>query len=352
MNESYFEEKKIKHQVGFQPYDPNALLTVIVINIPVDQTKSKTLSFLEKPLNHLYNRLKNTQYITSYLYSSGKIRHVPATMRGNKVYAWYQARRMEQIQTAIDADKLIKNDSTNVFFITLTNKYDSKNWESIKESWLFVPKEYTKFMRKLKKSMSIKHHIGVFEAHEGGGCHAHIVLVLPEMVKCWVDKEGVLRSPEDLNALIKKLWGQNVDVRGARNSGIAGYLTKELGKTNHVEDAIKRAKKGEETPSDRKKIWAYYWADKLNIRLLRVSHSLPSASEMEDVETEEIDPERLDNNSINSTEPEDKIIKVLTFPRSVFRKWDWFFPWTGEVPRDSEEYQKLIELFDLTTPKS
>lgn len=291
---------------------------------------------------HLFLRLRSANFFQFAKHQSGKLRRVPATLRGNKAYAWYQGERMDQIQAEIDKAAKIAGDHTNVLFLTLTHGYNPGNMDSIRESWNIVPERLTKFMRKLKTKWPIVHYVAVLEAHEGGGCHAHVVLVLRDPVKCTRDEKGVLRCPDSYRDLVREIWTENIDLRGSDSAAVAGYLTKELGKVNHVEDAIRRARKGEDTPSDRKKMWAYYWADVLSLRLLRVSRSLPPAYETEGQEADE----RLDNTSNNSTD--DPVIQVITVTRSQVRNWPWFQPWTGEVLPGTEEYEKIDEIFRMT----
>ena len=264
-------------------------------------------------------------------------------MRGNKAYAWYQGERMEQIQSEIDKAAKITGDYTNVFFLTLTHEYRKDSLISIRDSWNVVPKRLTKFIRKLKTKWPVQHYVAVLEAHEGGGCHAHVVVVLKDPVKCTRDGSGVLRLPDSYRDLVRDLWTENIDLRGSDSSAVAGYLTKELGKVKHVEDAIRRARKGQETASDRKKMWAYYWADVLSIRLLRVSQSLPPAYELEGEEADD----RRDNTGNNSTE--DPVVQVITVTRKQVKNWPWFMPWTGEVLPGTEEYEKIIQIFEDTS---
>lgn len=313
-------------------------------NISAESKFCNTSSLLEQPANHLFKKLHAVQFCKLVRYVSGRILRVPANMRGNKVYAWYQSIRMNQIQAEIDKVAKIDGDYTNIIFLTLTHQYKKKSLDSIRESWTVVPARLTKFLRKLKSFFRIVHYVGVLEAHEEGGCHAHVVLVTREPIHCARDSKGVLRLPKTYRDQIRDAWGENVDVRGSDSTAIAGYLTKELGKVNHVEDAIKRARMGQETASDRKKIWAYYWADVLGIRLLRVSRSIKVDPE-EEVENPEDD--RLDNLSDNPTEPEkDEIEFVITVSRKQYKKWDWWSCWTGEVDPESEEYEKINELFE------
>ena len=324
------------------------LSTNNMINISALPVICNTSSLLENPINHLFKKLHAVQFCKLVRYASGRVLRVPANMRGNKVYAWYQSIRMNQIQTEIDKVAKIEGDYTNVIFLTLTHEYNKKSIESILDSWQVVPARLTKFLRKLKTFFRLIHYVGVLEAHEGGGCHAHVVLVTREPIHCTRDGKGVLRLPDSYRDKIKEYWTENVDVRGSDSTAIAGYLTKELGKVNHVEEAIKRASKGQETASDRKKIWAYYWADVLGIRLLRVSRSIKVDPEEED---ENPDESRLDNLSDNPTESaKDEIVAVLTIYRNQYKKWDWWSCWTGEISPDSEEYQKIEELFEQTTP--
>lgn len=303
-------------------------------------------SIPEIVITHLFRKLNSVQFCKIVRYISGRVLRVPATMRGNKVYAWYQSIRMKQIQEEIDKVAMIDGDLTNILFLTLTHEYQKENEASIRESWEVVPERLTKFLRKLKTKWPIHHYVAVLEAHEGGGCHAHVVVVLKKPIRCTRDDKGVLRCPASYRDLIREIWTENIDLRGSDSTAVAGYLTKELGKVNHVEDAIKRAKKGEDTPSDRKKIWAYYWADVLGIRLLRVSRSIKV-----DPEDERENPEddRLDNLSDNPTEAvKDEIEFVLTITRRHFHKWDWWNCWTGEIPPGTLEYEKINELFDAT----
>jgi len=259
-------------------------------------------------------------------------------MRGNKSYAYYQSERLENIQRAIDKDKIVEGNRTNILFLTLTHEYNPENFESIKESWQIVPERLPKFTRKIKKIVNLKHYVEVLEAHEQGGCHAHAAIVLNQPITCQ-KINGILRVPDSVRDKIRAAWGENIDVRGADSSAIAGYLTKELGKSNHVEDAIKRARKGEETASDRKKLWAYYWADVLGIRLLRVSKSLPK------VELDEDDPERLDYDCDKSTDEPDEIIEIVKLDKKSAFKIPGFEPWTGEISPDAPEYPYILPLF-------
>lgn len=320
------------------------LFTECMQNISSDSAICKRSKLVQIPSAHLFSRLRTSQFFILKKHQSGRIRRVPATLRGNKAYAWYQGERMDQIQEEINKAAKIDGDYTNVLFLTLTHEYDKTNIDSIRESWKVVPARLTKFMRKVKAILPVVHYVAVLEAHEGGGCHSHVVLVLRDPVHCRKDEGGNLRLPDNYRDLIRNLWTENVDVKGSYSPDVAGYLTKELGKVNHVEDAIKRARLGQDTASDRKKIWAYYWGDVLGIRLLRVSRSLPPAYEMEGEEADD----RLDNTRNNSTE--DPVIQTITVTRKQVKNWDWFEPWTGEVFPGSEEYEKISQIFEDCAP--
>jgi hypothetical protein len=159
-------------------------------------------------------------------------------------------------------------------FVTLTKQY-VKTEAGRRESWLSVRAELTNYIRRLKRK-GLEDYVYVLEAHEDGGCHVHLLMRWKNEVKTYMHK-GKLRLTDKAKFWRLKMWDGHVDVQGigeGEAEKITGYLSKELGKYGHYEDALKRAKRGwskegdvKKQKSDKKRLWTYYYADILKLRL-------------------------------------------------------------------------------------
>lgn len=315
-----------------------------------DINKSNTLDTCAK---FLYHSLKDNQFIVTSKIGSGGTRRIykfAQAKRGNKVYAYREQERVDCIQHFIDSHAHFNNqdNKTNVLFITLTQEYKSNEYDSIKESWQNMKKYVSKFMRLFKKEYDCKDYIVSFEAHEKGGCHAHIVALLPNMVQCWQShgekNQYIYRVNDDINDRIHLLYATacghayNVDVQGSYTSAVSSYLTKELGKFNCVEESLKRYFEGTDTAQDRKKIMTFGMAIKTHTRQLRVSRTIPRPQEISDN-----DLITNMNNSTDSTETF-TVEKTITIERRAMKHLK-ITPYSYIVESDTEiyaEWHKII----------
>jgi len=112
------------------------------------------------------------------------------------------------------------------------------------------------------------------------------------------------------------------------NENAAGYISKEIGKTSHIEEALKRAKRGEEKKSDIKKLFAHFVSKHLRIRRWGVSRDLI----------------RYMNNPSEEA-PEKEKPEYLIIPRSMVRS-SYFEPFTQVLDKNTELYRKLNNYFD------
>jgi hypothetical protein len=167
------------------------------------------------------------------------------------------------------------------------------------------------------KKIGMKDYAMTLEAHANGGCHAHMIALFGNRAigihKSRVKKrkreyrhgKDYIYRLNDIGLLckIKRAWADAlsysldsafVDVIGCGDSGLVGYVTKELKKASSCEQALKLLKKNDETiekktrKAAQKKVLAFYFADRLKMRLLNVSRGM-GAEEPEEGEMPEAD---------------------------------------------------------------
>ena len=206
--------------------------------------------------------------------NDGSIITLPARKRGNAFYNLDIAAKMAVINR--QAVKLLKADiqnlKTNTFFITLTTKYDPLNPEKTTlQALARVNSRLPKFLRYMRKNYKCSY-IWAKESHRDGGCHVHLIIQCKNLYQCfrYIDADGVetFRSDE-LRADIRTVWAiGNVDIQGVmHDSGVFAYVSKELGKSQNVEKALKRIENGEPLKkNDTNKIWMM-WAVKTLAKL-------------------------------------------------------------------------------------
>jgi hypothetical protein len=157
---------------------------------------------------------------------------------------------------------------------------------------------------------------------------------------------------------IKKAWADAlgydmdnafVDVLACGNNGLVSYITKELKKTASCEKAIRNVEVNRDSPNDRKKILAFYFADKRKMRLLYVSKGICVQAEPEEGATpaDLITNVIIDNDTRHDTRPKTLFVCLVT-RRELLRHMEErdISPYTGEVERISKEYEVMIRIFE------
>jgi len=260
----------------------------------------------------------------SALDPDGSIYTFPGALSGNRVYA---ARQMERVENALGDMNLSEG---NCLWVTLTAHYE-KNIPGVLKSWKENQAELPKFLRALRK-LGFKSYIWVRESHLDGGCHTHIILKRPgKPFKFFKDKKNphILRLLDGaLREKIKSFWNGHVEIQVISSTGAGDYLSKEIGKASHIEEAVKRARGGEAKPSDQKKMFAVYASCKTGIRRWGVSRDLIK-------------------NMTNPTDekPESEKSIVILIPRWIV-KADFFEPYTQIVNIYAPEYKYLKRKFN------
>jgi hypothetical protein len=303
-------------------------------------------------LTFLDNSLRKAQF-RLFVYDNGDLaKHARATL-GNKTYAYIRENR---ISSAVD---FLLDTQNTCLFITLTLKYDS-SMQGLIASWKSVQKLFQPFIRKLR-SLGVDAYIAVKEAHKNGGCHMHLIVRFNRLLPSFDhnelnhNKEPVSISRLDDHALlnsIKSAWPGFVDVQVVKNASVGHYLTKELGKASHIEDALKRANRnwsrdGDESfrTRDCKKLWAVYFMKSLNIRGVSISRNIPLPPEPQEQDADLI------NSMNNSTQQKSSrtLIAVLPLDWSI-KNQHWFNPFSGSVDKTSDEYRHLTDYLSSVKP--
>jgi len=277
----------------------------------------------QRVIDDLDRKLKSTVWFAGRN-DAGEIYTFPGAVAGNRIYSW---RMMERVGDALGA---LDMEAGDCLFITLTAPYE-KNLKGISASWKVNRAELPRYLRKLRR-MGFKSFIWVRESHEDGGCHVHLVAKKRGEKFCFFqDKKNpaILRlDDEALRDGIKSAWPcGHVDVQVISSEGAGRYLAKEVGKASHIEDALQRAKKGLATPSDTKKLWAAFMAEKEHMRRWGVSRDLI-------------------NKMINTTEEEEfESDEIVLLPNSV-KNSEWFEPVTGTLEPGSRAFEEISALLD------
>jgi hypothetical protein len=308
--------------------------------------------------NYLKRKFRNAHHWVFGCRVDRSIYKVPSTMRGNQTYAYYQSARIMQIQDAIKSKTRIENNTTNALFITLTQRYNIKSVEEIDRTWTNTRHALKKFKMRLRK-MGMKNYAMTLEAHENGGCHAHMIAIFGNQIKMHATKGDKYRVNDiEIIYKIKKAWADAlgydmdsafVDVLACGNSGLVGYITKELKKTASCEKAIRNVEVNKDSPGDKKKILAFYFADRNKMRLLYVSKGIGVQAEPEEGETptDLITDVIIDNEKKPDTKPK-TLFTCLVTRRELLQHMEEreISPYTGEVDRISKEYEVMISIFE------
>jgi hypothetical protein len=331
------------------------------INLSLDNTTDISEMSSTRPTNlkkistdWLKWKFRNTFHWIFGLREDKSVFKIPASVRGNNTYAHYQNVRIMQIRDSLENKIVIENNTTNALFITLTQKYDTDSIESITQTWTRTRPALRKFKDRLRK-MGMINYIMTLEAHESGGCHAHMIAIFKKKMKIHATKENKYRL-NDIEVIykIKKAWADAldydmdsafVDIIACGNTGLVGYITKELKKTASCEKAMRNVEINKDTPSDIKKILAFYFAGKNRMRLLYVSKGISATAEPEEGET----PTDLITNVITDMQKSPKVLYTTLVLKSELLKmikYEEISPYTGEVEQISKEYEAVMGIFE------
>jgi hypothetical protein len=296
-----------------------------------------------KVLKHLDKKLKNNMWIARRK-PDGDITIFPGAVSGNKVHAH---RRMQKTENL--TNRVMNGKPNHCTFVTLTKQY-IKTEAGRRKSWTSLRAELTNYIRRLKRQ-GLEDYVYVIEAHEDGGCHAHLLLRWKKEIHTFLHNGKTRITNRELLRRMKE-WDGFVDVQGIDDGDVKrveGYLSKELGKYGHYEDALKRAKRnwsdeGDEVKqkADKKRLWTYYYSDVLKTRLYGSGRGLKT-QQTQPERSEGREPTDLITYMINSTKDEK--------PQEMMISWsivhdDRFEPFTGLVERETWLYNKLTVLFD------
>jgi hypothetical protein len=303
----------------------------------------------------LKQKFRNAHHWIVGCREDGSVFKIPATARGNQTYAYYQTARILQIQDSLKNKTKITDSATNALFITLTQRYNTNLTDEIDRTWTNTRLALKKFKTKLRK-MGMKDYAMTLEAHENGGCHAHMIAIFDRQIKAHATRGDKYRVNDiELIYKIKKAWadalGYNmdsafVDVLACGNASLASYITKELKKTASCEKALRNAEAGNDRPDDRKKILAFYLADKHKMRLLYVSKGISTDEEPEEGESPDSD---LITNVISESPKGRRVLYTCIVTRGELLKMikhEEISPYTGTVDPISKEYEVMMQIFE------
>lgn len=334
-----------------------------------NKKSSPSTPILANAADFLMKKLRKAHSFCFVMDDAGEIRQVPSSIRGNASYAYFQSFRLNDLQKQL-ANRLISDGKTytNTLFITNTLRYDPRDPADIDRVWTEGYEAIERYVRKLRK-LGVVDYCLALEAFEGSGFHIHLVVILDRtvsMLKHISTKKKRRKLTYRLTNLelllsFKQAWADAVrkplkeaqsDVQCCYSKGFAGYLVKELKKASSVESALKRYRQGKETSADVKKIIAFYMADKLRIRLLRVSRGLSSVKNLEVLnqlpDQNALVTER--NNSTDLFEEEKRIpiFSIILSRKELYQICDYktFVPFTGKIDESFPQYQKIRDLFD------
>jgi len=257
----------------------------------------------KKAIAHLKNHLRKNRF---FIKVGDGITKFAGSKRGNKVYAYLMDCRINPIVKALTKDGTAR-------FITLTHQYTDP-----KDSWLYMRRALSKFVRKAKFDA----YIYVYEAHAKGGCHVHIIAT-----------GGVSHDR------IRELWEGHVKIKKVTSPEVGAYLTKEIGKQGHIETALKHAEEGTLTDADVKKIWRFYYLLTLRMRGWGTSRNLPLVEPDDD----DLPPDLI--NDINNSSGDDKP-KIYELPSRII--WDpKFRPYCERVDPGSPDWTLITDYLAL-----
>jgi hypothetical protein len=318
------------------------------VNVPEGASANRVLcdgdhvipAYVQKRLD---KKLRKTIWIGRQR-ADGKYTIFSGAVAGNKVHAHRRGIKTDHL-----ADRVMGGKPNYCTFVTVTKQY-VKTEAGRRESWVSVRAELTNYIRRLKRQ-GLEDYVYVLEAHEDGGCHVHLLMRWKKEIHTYLYNGKLRITNRELLRRLKE-WDGHVDVLGIGEGDverIAGYVSKELGKYGQYEDALKRAKRNwgkegddKKRNSDKKRLWTYYYADVLRIRLYG-SGRKERGKQTQLERSERREHNDLITNMINSTKPEE--YTQIQLPWHIVHN-DRFEPYTGFVDPDSWTYKELTKLFD------
>ena len=215
----------------------------------------------------------------------GIIFDVPFKKRGNSTYAWDSGKQLSFYKQGF----LEEVDIFSVMFITLASPYGNSNCEC-RDSWRAISKAISPFIKALKR-LGAEKYFRVLESTSEGCCHAHILVKWNRVLQASHRNKKFLLAEDSLLKKIRDQWNKEwskVSKRKLNNNAVSirvcpnkfeaeiafNYATTHLGYKSDITNALYRAKNNKATRSDLEKLFANYWAYKLNIKLYRPSKGL------------------------------------------------------------------------------
>jgi hypothetical protein len=332
-------------------------LSSVSNDITNDRTESSSekTKIIKQATIWLKQKFRNAHHWIVGCREDGSVFKVPATTRGNQTYAYYQTARVLQIQNSLKNKTKIADSATNALFVTLTQRYNTNSTDEINKTWINTRPALIKFKAGLRKLGMIDYAM-TLEAHENGGCHAHMIAIFDKTIKMHATK-GDKYSVNDIELLykIKKAWanalGYNmdsafVDILACGDGGLTSYIMKELKKTTSCEKAMQRVEVNNDKPEDRKKILAFYFADRNRMRLLYVSKGLSAEPEPEEGETPQAE---FITNVISEPPKGQRVLCTCIITRAELLKmvkYEEISPYTGIVDVKTAEYEAIMRIFE------
>jgi hypothetical protein len=336
---------------------PNKCCLETTSDIPeLSSTSSaKTEKLIKQATDWMKWKFRNAHHWIFGVNEDKSVFKVPATVRGNQTYAYYQTARILQIQESVKNKTKIADSATNALFITLTQRYNNFNVELIDRTWINTKQGIKKFKSRLRK-LGMIDYVMTIEAHEKGGCHAHMIAIFDKQIKMHATKGDKYRVNDiELVYKIKRAWADAlgydmdsafVDILACGNGGLVNYITKELKKTASCEKAMRNVDANNDKPNDRKKILAFYFADRHRLRLLYVSKGISAGAEPEEGEPK--DSEFITNVITDTPKSRRVLYTCLVRKAELLKliKYDEISPYTGNVDAITKEYEAVMGIFE------
>jgi len=227
-----------------------------------------------------------------------------APLRGNTPYGFFIDRRLKEITEEIKYFSEINETHTNMLNILLTINRDGGIINQL-DTWHIFKKNMTLYITRVKRMLKERFnieaigHFRVFEAHETGHCHCHLVLILNKEIEYQKVKSSVIDSDrwhgiikdDFLRDNIIKSWRykNSCDIGISNVTAIysterlLNYLTKYYGKNQqYIEksfdnvfsmnyDIVNDNQSIIKLKSDMKRVLGFYYSMVSNVRLFRHS---------------------------------------------------------------------------------
>jgi hypothetical protein len=330
------------------------------------ETKNDNLFFSSKITNCIEKQVETMQrksYMIHLWYKSGKLVIIQSKLRGNKAYALDRQERLDKF--AREMLKKASETGGTILFMSLTLRYNPKNYTSIEKTWAVQKITMPLFIRWLHRH-GFSSYYYVLEASVKGGCHVHLVILHDEPLEGISKKTNktsevkICLADKALEKLIKTEWRRlnekhggkvifkynDIQIVNAHERYFLAYVSKNSGgKDGHIEDAWKRYKRNwsyedeneddkEELKHDLEKLYTFHFSSKLGIRLWGFSKPAPNEQGSEEEQEDTSDPIVA------------RVIASNADRRGIFKNQ------SGEIDEKSEIYKRAKELRDKQNNKS